>query len=173
MCLGWVCRGGHRGAVAIRDRDVIATGSGHFVTLEGGEGAGKTTQSILLAEALAARGLPVLRTREPGGAPGAEVLRDILLRGDLDWATPAEMLLHFAARAEHLHKTILPALADGGWVICDRFYNSTMAYQGYGQGVDRDFIAQLTQMLGRRPDLTIGTRRSRGHRNRAHASARR
>lgn len=134
---------------------MIAAGSGHFVTLEGGEGTGKTTQSKLLAEALAARGLPVLRTREPGGAPGAEILREILLRGDLDWAAPAETLLHFAARTEHLHKTILPALASGGWVICDRFYDSTMAYQGYGQGTDREFIAQLTHMLGRRPDLTI------------------
>ena len=82
-------------------------------------------------------GLPVLRTREPGGAPGAEILRDLLLGGSVDWSAPAETLLHFAARAEHVEKTIRPALAAGMWVVCDRFYDSTMAYQGYGQGADR------------------------------------
>jgi dTMP kinase len=134
---------------------VIGATPGGFVTLEGGEGAGKTTQSTLLADALMARGLTVLRTREPGGSPGAELLRDILLRGGVDWAAPAEALLHFAARAEHLHKTILPALAEGSYVICDRFSDSTMAYQGYGQGADRRFIAELIRLLGRQPDLTI------------------
>jgi len=129
--------------------------SGLFVTLEGGEGAGKTTQSALLADTLTARGVTVVGTREPGGAPGAEVLRDILLRGGVDWAAPAEALLHFAARTEHLHKTILPALARGSCVICDRFSDSTMAYQGYGQGADRHFIAELIRLLGRQPDLTI------------------
>jgi dTMP kinase len=133
----------------------FATLAGRFVTLEGGEGAGKTTQSLLLAEALTTQGLRVVRTREPGGSPGAEVLRGILLDGSVNWAAPAETLLHFAARAEHLHKTILPALADGNWVICDRFFDSTMAYQGYGQGADRDFIAELIRLLGCRPDLTI------------------
>lgn len=128
---------------------------GRFVTLEGGEGAGKTTQSVLLAEALAARGVAVLRTREPGGAPGAELLRDILLGGSVNWAPRAETLLHFAARAEHIAKTIEPALRAGTWVICDRFFNSTMAYQGYGQGADRGFIASLIGLLGIAPDLTV------------------
>ncbi len=128
---------------------------GRFITLEGGEGAGKTTQSALLAEALAARGLAVLRTREPGGSPGAELLRGILLGGSVDWSPRAETLLHFAARAEHVAKTIGPALDGGSWVICDRFYDSTQAYQGYGQGADRGFIAAQIRLLGMAPDLTL------------------
>jgi dTMP kinase len=128
---------------------------GRFITLEGGEGAGKTTQCALLEQALAARGVPVLRTREPGGSPGAELLRDILLRGPIDWSARAETLLHFAARAEHSTKTIAPALAAGTWVVCDRFFDSTLAYQGYGQGTDRGFILALIELLGVKPDLTI------------------
>ena len=126
-----------------------------FITLEGGEGAGKSTQAALLADALCARGLPVLRTREPGGAPGAELLRGLLLGGTTDWSQRAETLLHFAARAEHVEKTIRPALAAGMWVVCDRFYDSTLAYQGYGQGADRDFIRALIGLVGLTPDLTI------------------
>ncbi len=129
--------------------------TGRFITLEGGEGTGKTTQSALLAEALASRDIAVLRTREPGGAPGAELLRGILLGGSIDWAPRAETVLHFAARAEHVAKTIRPALDAGTWVICDRFFDSTLAYQGYGQGADRGFIASLTGLLGIVPDLTI------------------
>ncbi len=128
---------------------------GHFITLEGGEGAGKSTQVGLLADALTARGLPVLRTREPGGAPGAEVLRGLLLGGEVAWSAPAETLLHFAARAEHVERTIRPALEAGMWVVCDRFYDSTMAYQGYGLGADRAMIATLTGLVGVHPDLTI------------------
>lgn len=126
-----------------------------FITLEGGEGAGKSTQARLLADALVARGLTVLRTREPGGAPGAELLRGLLLGGSVDWSAPAETLLHFAARSEHVAKTIRPALNAGMWVVCDRFYDSTMAYQGYGQGADRSTIATLTQLLGIVPDITL------------------
>ena len=126
-----------------------------FITFEGGEGTGKTTQVGLLTSALTARGVAVLRTREPGGAPGAELLRDILLNASLDWAPRAETLLHFAARSEHVAKTILPALEAGNWVICDRFYDSTMAYQGYGQGADRGFIAELIRLLGVAPVLTV------------------
>jgi dTMP kinase len=129
--------------------------TGHFITLEGGEAAGKSTQAALLAEALTARGLPVLRTREPGGAPGAEVLRALLLEGRVDWSAPAETLLHFAARAEHVERTIRPALEAGMWVVCDRFYDSTMAYQGYGLGADRATIAALTRLVEVHPDLTI------------------
>jgi dTMP kinase len=128
---------------------------GRFITLEGGEGAGKTTQTALLIEALAARGIGVVRTREPGGSPGAELLRGILLGGSIDWTPRAETLLHFAARAEHVAKTIQPAMQAGSWVVCDRFFDSTLAYQGYGQGADRGFIASLIGLLGIAPDLTI------------------
>jgi dTMP kinase len=128
---------------------------GKFITLEGGEGGGKSTQARLLADALAAMGLPVLLTREPGGAPGAEHLRGLLLGGSIDWSPHAETLLHFAARAEHVERTILPALAAGIWVVCDRFADSTMVYQGWGQGADKRVIATLTGLLRARPDLTL------------------
>ena len=126
-----------------------------FITLEGGEGAGKSTQARLLAAALTDLGLPVLLTREPGGAPGSEALRALLLSGRIAWSAPAEALLHFAARAEHVEKTIRPALAAESWVVCDRFADSTMAYQGYGQGVDRAMIATLTALIGLVPDVTL------------------
>ncbi len=129
--------------------------SGRFITLEGGEGAGKSTQARLLADALMEFGVPVLRTREPGGSPGAETLRGLLLGDAMDWSPPAETLLHFAARAEHAEKTIRPALAAGMWVVCDRFYDSTMAYQGYGQGADRSMIASLIDLLRLVPDVTL------------------
>lgn len=126
-----------------------------FITLEGGEGAGKSTQAALLAARLTETGRVVLRTREPGGAPGAEVLRDLLLGGSVEWSTAAETHLHFAARAEHLERTILPALAAGTVVVCDRFADSTMAYQGYGLGADRALIAGLTRLLPIQPALTL------------------
>jgi dTMP kinase len=128
---------------------------GRFITLEGGEGAGKTTQCGLMVEALMERGIAAIRTREPGGSPGAELLRGILLGGSVDWAARAETLLHFAARAEHVEKTIQPALDTGTWVVCDRFYDSTLAYQGYGQGADLGFIAAQARLLGMDPDLTL------------------
>jgi dTMP kinase len=128
---------------------------GRFITLEGGEGAGKTTQSELLAEAVAVRGIDVLRTREPGGSAGAELLRGVLLGGSVDWSPRAETLLHFAARTEHVAKRIRPALDAGTWVICDRFFDSTLAYQGYGQGADRSFIAEQIRLLGMKPDVTV------------------
>jgi dTMP kinase len=129
--------------------------AGRFITLEGGEGAGKSTQCRRLADRLARCGLSVLSTREPGGAPGAERLRALLLDRDAAWSPLAETLLHFAARAEHVERTIRPALAAGRWVVCDRFFDSTMAYQGYGLGGDRAAIAALTEMVGIRPDLTL------------------
>jgi len=128
---------------------------GRFITLEGGEGAGKSTQARLLADALQTLGVPVLRTREPGGAPGAEVVRELLLSGRYAWSAAGETLLHFAARAEHVERTIRPALAVGTWVVCDRFADSTMAYQGYGQGADRAMIANLTRMIRLVPDVTF------------------
>ena len=129
--------------------------SGRLITLEGGEGAGKSTQARVLADALCEIGLPVLRTREPGGAPGAEFLREMLLSGQIDWSAGAETMLHVAARMEHVAKTIRPAIDAGTWVICDRFHDSTMAYQGYGQGFDRDMIEALGTMIGIVPNLTI------------------
>lgn len=130
-------------------------GRGRLITLEGDEGGGKSTQARLLADALAASGLAVLRTREPGGSPGSEFLRELLLGGSIAWSPLAETLLHFAHRAEHVERTIRPALEAGMWVVCDRFYDSTMAYQGYGQRADRAAIATLTALLGLRPDLTL------------------
>ena len=99
--------------------------------------------------------MPVLLTREPGGAPGAEALRRLLLSPDVPFTPFAQTLLHCAARAEHVERTILPALRAGTWVICDRFADSTMAYQGWGLGVDRTMIATLGAMIGLVPDLTI------------------
>jgi dTMP kinase len=130
-------------------------GRGRFITLEGGEGAGKSTQARTLAAALAAAGLPVLLTREPGGAPGAEAVRGLLL--GRAWDGIAECLLHFAARREHVARMIEPALAAGIWVVCDRFADSTLAYQVHGQGVPRaafDAIAGAA-LQGLRPDLTL------------------
>jgi dTMP kinase len=124
-----------------------------FVTLEGGEGSGKTTQGSRLAQALAARGLPVLRTREPGGAPRAEALRGFILAHG-GWDPSAEMALHFAARREHWMRLIRPALAAGLWVVCDRFHDSTFAYQVAGQGADAATFDALRQALI--PDATPG-----------------
>jgi len=129
--------------------------TGRLITLEGGEGAGKSTQARMLADALCELGIPVLRTREPGGAPGAEFLREVLLSGRIEWSAPAETMLHVAARMEHVAKTIRPAIDAGSWVVCDRFHDSTMAYQGYGQGVDRGMIEVLGSMVGIVPDLTL------------------
>ena len=128
---------------------------GRFITLEGGEGAGKSTQTRRLAAALAAAGLPVLRTREPGGTPGAERIRDLLL-GHGPWDSVAEAMLHFAARREHLVRSIRPFLDAGGWVVCDRFADSTLAYQG-AQGLPREVWARLAEVAleGFAPDLTL------------------
>ncbi len=109
---------------------------GRFITFEGGEGAGKSTQVKLLAETLKGRGIAVVTTREPGGAPGAEEIRHLLVEGEAGrWDPVTEALLHFAARRDHLQKTVKPALAQGSWVLSDRFADSTIAYQGYGQRV--------------------------------------
>ncbi len=126
-----------------------------FITLEGGEGAGKSTQARLLADALTDAGHAALATREPGGAPGAELLRTLLLTGAHRWSAAAEAHLHFAARAEHVARTIGPALDAGRVVVCDRFADSTLAYQGYGQGADRALIAGLTRLLPVAPDMTL------------------
>jgi dTMP kinase len=134
------------------------TGPARFISLEGGEGAGKSTQARRLAAALRRRGLEVVETREPGGSPGAEEIRRLLTTGETGrWSPMAETLLNFAARADHIRRTIRPALAAGRWVVSDRFADSTVAYQGYGHGVDRTFIAALGEaVIGPlKPDLTL------------------
>jgi len=132
--------------------------SPHFVTVEGIEGAGKTTCLKLLEEHIRARGHRLLVTREPGGTPLGEDLRKLLLGHRHDgMADDTELLLMFAARAEHLHARIEPALAEGSWVLCDRFTDATYAYQGYGRGIDPERIAILEDWVQgpRRPDLTL------------------
>lgn len=132
--------------------------AGHFVTLEGGEGVGKSTQSRLLAEALRARGLDVVVTREPGGTPGAETIRGLLLdpKGE-GWGTRAEALLFAAARADHVERLIRPALAAGAWVICDRYLDSSRAYQGGGSGLSDAELLDLHRIgsAGLLPDRTL------------------
>ncbi|MHC0613205.1 dTMP kinase [Komagataeibacter oboediens] len=133
--------------------------SGLFITFEGGEGAGKSTQARLLADHLRALGLDVDLTREPGGTPGAEALRDFLLFGGHDLSPRAEVMAHFAARADHVDRHIAPALAAGKVVVCDRFTDSTEAYQGYGLGQGDpallDMIARLRALIPVVPELTL------------------
>ncbi len=131
---------------------------GRFITFEGGEGAGKSTQIKLLAETLRQRGLSVVTTREPGGSPGAEDIRRLLVEGEAGrWDAVTEALLHTAARREHVQKTVKPALAQGNWVLSDRFADSTVAYQGYAQGVPLDDLAKLYDVAvgDFEPDLTL------------------
>jgi dTMP kinase len=131
---------------------------GVFITLEGGEGTGKSTQARRLGAALEAQGHKVLLTREPGGAPGAEEIRSLLVTGEADrWTPLGETLLLCAARQEHLERTIRPALAEGRWVICDRFADSTSAYQGAAHGVPHTAIQALRILVvgATEPDLTL------------------
>jgi dTMP kinase len=128
-----------------------------FITLEGVDGSGKSTQAKLLKEALEAEGHSVLLTREPGGSPGAEEIRSLVLEGEPDrWSAETEILLFTAARRDHLERTILPALAAGTIVICDRFVDSTRVYQGLTRGDLRDVVDKLhALMIGREADLTL------------------
>ncbi len=130
---------------------------GRFITFEGIDGSGKSTQARRLAEALRARGDDVVLTREPGGAPGAEDIRRLLVEGDPDrWSPETEILLFTAARRDHLENTIQPALDRGATVISDRFADSTRVYQGAARGDLRDLVDRLhDMMIGREPDLTI------------------
>ncbi|GGF14459.1 thymidylate kinase [Aliidongia dinghuensis] len=131
---------------------------GRFVTLEGGEGAGKSTQIKRLAERLRAAGFGVVETREPGGAPGAEEIRNLLLGGGVErWDSVTEALLMYAARRDHLVRTVWPALDQGQWVLCDRFEDSTRAYQGAGSGLDRAVIDALGKVARGpfAPDMTL------------------
>ena len=131
---------------------------GKFITLEGGEGAGKSTSRDFIVELLDARNIPFVQTREPGGTALSETLRSLLLTKEGPApSVEAELLMIFAARAQHLHEIIEPALAEGTWVLCDRFTDATYAYQGFGRGYDLSAIELLEQMVqkGRYPDLTL------------------
>jgi dTMP kinase len=136
----------------------ISPGRGLFITFEGGEGAGKTTQLRLLAARLRSRGLPVVETAEPGGTLiGAQIRRVLLDTANQEISAMAELLLVFAARAQNIEQTILPALAAGSVVLCDRFTDSTMAYQGVARGLGADVVRQVEAIAcrGLTPGLTI------------------
>jgi len=131
---------------------------GKFIAFEGGEGAGKSTQSRLLVAALEQKGIPVVVTREPGGTPGAEAIRQLLLGTEGEgWNARAEALLFAAARSDHVERLIAPALAAGKWVICDRFVDSSRAYQGGGGGLSDAEVLDLHRIGsgGLLPDLTL------------------
>jgi len=147
---------------------------GKFITFEGGEGAGKSTLARLLKESLAQAGLCVVLTREPGGSPGAEEIRKLLVEGAPErWTPLAETLLLLAARADHVARTIRPALEEGHWVVCDRFFDSTLAYQGIARGLGEgpvmalqraafgDFGPDLTFVLDVDPELGLARTLSR------------
>lgn len=135
----------------------MTTNTGVFITFEGIDGSGKSTQTRLLAERLKQRGRDVILTREPGGSTGAEEIRRLVLEGDPDrWSAETELLLFTAARRDHLERTIIPALGAGKVVICDRFADSTRMYQGLSRGDLRAKVDQLHDlMIGREPDLTV------------------
>ena len=131
---------------------------GRFITLEGGEGTGKSTQARRLCTRLREAGLDVVQTREPGGSPGAEQIRKLVVEGEGGrWNPITETLLVYAARADHVARTIGPALAQGQWVVCDRFNDSTFAYQGAGRGVPRETIRRIDAVVldDFRPELTL------------------
>lgn len=132
--------------------------TGKFISFEGGEGAGKTTQAERIVEALGQAGIEAVLTREPGGTFGAEAIRDLVLAGSHDrWSGMTELLLMYAARLDHVEKLIKPSLQRGVWVICDRFSDSSMAYQGHARGLGADKVAAFHKavMEGFKPDLTI------------------
>ncbi len=133
-------------------------GTGKFISFEGGEGAGKTTQAKHLQKALEDAGQEVLVTREPGGTFGAELIRDLVLSGSHErWSGMTELLLMYAARLDHVEKLIKPALKRGVWVLCDRFADSSMAYQGYARGLGPERVAAVDKVVlgGFKPDLTF------------------
>jgi len=132
--------------------------TGRFITIEGGEGAGKSTQIKILVARLRALGLEVVQTREPGGSPGAESLRELVVTGEAGrWSAKTELLIIYAARSDHLEKLIKPALEREAWVICDRFNDSTRAYQGAGGGIEPELIESLDQAIVgvNQPDLVL------------------
>lgn len=131
---------------------------GKFITLEGGEGTGKSTQIDFLIQFLKSKHIDVIATREPGGSEGAELIRDLLVKGEVHrWDAVTEALLMSAARHDHLVDLIIPALKEGKWVLCDRFCDSTLAYQGYGHGVAIPELENLNRLTcnGVMPDITF------------------
>ena len=129
-----------------------------FITLEGGEGSGKSTQIRLLADWMTELGIDHLCTREPGGAPGAEEIRTMVLTGDVDrWTPMTEVLLYTAARSDHVERVIAPSLKAGRWVLCDRFADSSIAYQGAGRGIGVEKVKALQNLVlgDLKPDLTL------------------
>lgn len=131
---------------------------GRFITFEGGEGVGKSTQVYYALDRLRALQIEAVATREPGGSDGADQIRELIVTGPEDrWDALTETLLLFSARRDHVVRTIIPALESGIWVICDRFYDSTVAYQGYGHGVDRCLLRDLNARVcdALEPDLTF------------------
>lgn len=131
---------------------------GQFITIEGGEGSGKSTQIRLLMKAFEAAGLTAIQTREPGGTDGAEEIRNLLLRGDVGkWDDVTETLLFYAARREHMARVVWPALEAGTHVVCDRFADSTRVYQGYGKGLGDDYVLAIHHLTlgGFQPALTL------------------
>ncbi|HEU5481962.1 MAG TPA: dTMP kinase [Sphingomicrobium sp.] len=142
------------------------TGRGRFISLEGGEGVGKSTQAKALASALRERGIDVVETREPGGSEGAEAIRALLLEGDnTRWSMEAEALLFAAARADHVEKTIRPALEKGRWVLSDRFVDSSLAYQGGAGGLGIERLRALHEFAcrGLLPDRSLVLSLAEGH----------
>jgi dTMP kinase len=133
----------------------VSTRHGVFITLEGGEGVGKSTAALRLTALLREAGHEVLATREPGGTPGAEAIRALLLNSDTELTAMAQTMLHSAARADHVARVIRPALARGAVVICDRYSDSTMAYQAYGMGVEIAAVAAMTRLIDLTPDITF------------------
>jgi dTMP kinase len=134
------------------------TEQGRFISFEGGEGAGKSTQARRLAATLEKRGISCVITREPGGSPGAEDIRKLLVNGEpRRWEALTETLLLYAARADHVARTIKPAMEQGRWVLCDRFADSSYAYQGAGRGIDRETVRRIEAVaIGDfKPDLTF------------------
>lgn len=132
--------------------------TGKFITFEGGEGGGKSTQSSLLTEAFNNAAIEAVKTREPGGTDGAEAIRELLVKGEVNkWDAVTETLLHLAARREHVSKLISPAMEKGKYVICDRFLDSTMSYQGYGHELGRNFVDKIQKIIigNFKPDLTF------------------
>lgn len=132
--------------------------TGKFITFEGGEGAGKSTQVKMLANAFSDAGIASITTREPGGTDGAESIRALLVKADsCEWEKKTEIFLHIAARIEHVNKLIFPALNEEKFVICDRFSDSSMAYQGFGHGLGKEFVNNITKLaIGDfKPDITF------------------
>ena len=131
---------------------------GVFITFEGGEGTGKSTQLRLLENHLKSINIPVIATREPGGTSAGELIRELLVNGKTDrWSPLTETLLHYASRYEHITNLIQPAILSGQWILCDRYTDSTFAYQGFAQGVDLKIINQLNKIITSQlnPNLTI------------------